>query len=229
MNLLKIAGCPNCRTENASEILFKDEFRKYRKLVFISRYGKDTDLFQCNECKTKYINVGQGKLYHKLSIKSEELFFKFFDKENIFSKRVKEVLEKIGTPPGIFEYPVQLKTKNKQVYEYSVIRFLESVWPISLNINSMHFVSEIDEVMPSNEAMTLQQRKTAYEAPEIQMGSSPIWLKKNEIIYMTQYSQYFIPKAYGKPEDFSIELEINKPKPVFSSVPIVYFIGPVNV
>ena len=44
------------------------------------------------------------------------------------------------------------------------------------------------------------------------MGTAPIWLKKDEAIYMLLDVSYFIPKELGKPEEFELITGHSKPK-----------------
>ncbi len=226
MELFKASGCPNCKSDKSSLVWNADDFRQYKSLDLVGSYGSCTDLFRCNECRTQYIRVNKGHLYHLLTSATEKLLLDFFNQNNFLSNKHIETVNRIGSPKSIAEFPARVKTKDGHLLPYAVIRKISSIWPISLDLSSVRLISEIDEILPSDEAMTLDQRSAAFSALEIQMGVAPIWLRRNSSVYMTNHGQYFIPTKYGAPDEFSIETGIDRPMPRFDSVPITYFIGP---
>ncbi len=233
-DIFKHKGCPNCKTEKNTSIFNVDEFKSYKKLNHIMKIGNSTDVFACNECSSKYIQVNNGHLRHLISPKYKAVFEKFSSDEGLTLKSFKKKLNSIegndlfeynlSTPAEtIFTCSVYLKDRTK--IEQAVIIFKDYLWPVAEDIETLRFVDEIDEVEENRQALTQEQKQAMIDAPEVRMGSAPIWLEKDHKIYMMLQGNYFLPKNFGKACDYNLIKDHGKPEEIIDSGKIHYFIG----
>lgn len=87
---------------------------------------------------------------------------------------------------------------------YCVVRLMRDIWPPSLRTEKFSFLKDVSEVFVHPQAMTLEQRVAANDAPEAGMGYAPLWLENGDQVYRTSSSQFYIPENIGRPEDFVI-------------------------
>jgi hypothetical protein len=206
-----------------------DVFNEYKDLEPKGPYGS-TFLLVCLSCGSEYFKPGKEDSSVFLLAGSEKtLFYKFYDDANSLSPESLKVLEAVGSPTlwsGGREYPLTVRTRDGLIRQHCVIRLMPSLWPPALRTEKFSLLGEISEVFVNPQAMTLAQRTAAFQAPEVGMGYSPLWLEKGEHCYRTSYGQYFIPEKMGRPEDFVIPSKrCPDQAPWLSTVPYELFIG----
>lgn len=228
-NIFRREGCPNCQTEAMERFWPMDLFKEFKDLERKGPYAS-TFLLVCSRCGSEYIEPGKGnQSVFLLAGPEKTLFHNFYAEANSLSPDCLAVLEAVGSPPlwfGEREYPVTVRTRDGRIRPHCVIRLMKDIWPPRLRAEEFSLVGEISEVFVNPQAMTLEQRTAAFNAPEAGNGYAPLWLEKGDQCYRTSYNQYFIPEKMGRPEDFVIP---NRRCPdqatSFGKVPYELFIG----
>lgn len=212
-------------TECQEQVRSIELFKSYEDLNVISEYPGGTKLYRCDTCKTKYISVEGGSALHQIYGESEKAFHRFFDDDNRLGKHLFSPLDEIGTPEGIYQYPAIVKTKDGKVHEHAVIELETYFWPIAYELDKMRFCSEIVEITPSPEALSLEQRQTIFARTVTQAGASEAVLKNGDTLIHMYYADHFVPPKYGKPSDFEIVKDFPRTTHSFEAVEKTYFYG----
>ncbi len=227
MNFSKKNGCPNCEYEESKVIRSMSDFDLFDPLIEKKIYSKITKLLECKKCQSLWIEEKNNHLRHLLYPTAKEIFFKFYDKLNLISEENFKILKKKGTPKkqedSLF-FPTQVITKSGEFIKRAIIILSDSIWPISID-QEIHFISEIESISESSEALTLKQMKALSHIDESFMGSAFLFLERFNEKFMISEETLFIPEEFGTPKEFQILPVQEKPQRIINCDGIVYFYG----
>lgn len=194
-------GCPNCRTVGA-KAWSPIEFQRFHFPIFKGLLGEETYMFSCRQCHSHFVYVKGSVSVDLLFGRSFEISAKFFQKENHVTQNQLRILNTIGAATIIdAAYPVSVVTKDGKFHQYAVILLAPyiSSWLRTGSDGSLRFLSEVQEILVSKEAMTLDMRKDAHLVSMDKISCYSV-SRLGKVYNLS--NDLFIPEQYGPPEEF---------------------------
>ncbi len=173
-------GCPACNKEKT--FAFSEDLIGTRYKANIEKVDAigTTNLYRCSDCNTDYFK--EKHMYNKLTKNSKELLVKFYKRDLVLNKKLKEQIDQIGITKDWNSdklIPAKIELNNGMVHDFARIRISKNP-PMGYYYDLFETVIYIDEVKSINDSefsLSKEIRDKSKNAEELRMSFYPTVLK----------------------------------------------------
>lgn len=175
-------GCPACKEKNI--ISFGDDFlkSKFNSTIELTSEFPEIGIYQCSKCQTKYFQTDSmfqsDKFYNRIFDGQLELLQRWTDSDLTINSDFQNTLDQIGTSQNWNSekvIPCSVQFKDGTSTDFAILKISNDP-PLGADYDfykSVHFIDEVEQVKPSEFALSMEIRKATETAEERRMGFYP--------------------------------------------------------